>query len=453
MTELCTEFNKMVARQQLFAPGDKLLLGVSGGIDSMVLAALCAESGLNFEIAHANFQLRGEASDLDEVLVAGMSKKYGVEFHSRKFDTFAYASGKKIAVQQAARELRYQWFASFLSSDDDPDSGSTQVKYIVTAHHRDDNIETVLFNYFRGTGVSGLRGILPKHNRIIRPLLWISKARLQKYAEQNSLEWREDESNQSSKYSRNFIRNRILPLISEIIPEIDKNIAHNIQRMTETEELYQQAIETHRKKLLKQSGNEFQIPINALLTRRPVHSILYELAKPFGFSAHQVPELIKLTRSGQGSFVDADSYRIIRNRNILIITPKENKESGLVLIGSNEAAHTLPNPYQSLSISIHPKQDVVITGQPNVAHMDASELDFPLIFRRWKQGDYFYPLGMAKKKKVARFLIDLKLSPTAKQNIHVLQSGNRICWVVGLRIDERFRVTDQTSTVITLTVI
>ncbi|HTE08940.1 MAG TPA: tRNA lysidine(34) synthetase TilS [Flavitalea sp.] len=453
MTELCTEFTNIVARQQLFAPGDKLLLGVSGGIDSMVLTALCAEAGLNFEIAHANFQLRGEASDLDEELVAGMSEKYGVKCHSRKFDTFAYASEKKIAVQQAARELRYQWFASFLLSEDDPDSASTRAKYIVTAHHRDDNIETVLFNYFRGTGISGLRGILPKQNRIIRPLLLISKARLQKYAEQNSLEWREDESNQSSKYSRNFIRNRILPLITEIIPEIDRNIGHNIQRMMETEELYQQAIKMHRRKLLKQSGSEFQIPINALLAKRPVHSILYELAKPFGFSAHQVPELMKLTRSEQGSFVDADSYRIIRNRNILIITPKENKESGLVLIGSNEGTHVLPNPYQSLSISLNPIKDVVITGREDVANMDSGKLDFPLIFRRWKQGDYFYPLGMSKKKKVGRFLIDLKLSPTAKQNIHVLQSGNRICWVVGLRIDERFRITDKTTTVITLKVI
>ena len=453
MTELCTEFTNMVARQQLFIPGDKLLLGVSGGMDSMVLAALCAEAGLNFEIAHANFQLRGEASDLDEELVAVMSEKYGVKCHSQKFDTLAYASEKKIAVQQAARELRYQWFATFLSSADDPDFGNTQVKYIVTAHHRDDNIETVLFNFFRGTGISGLRGILPKQNRIIRPLLSVSKSRLQKYAEQNSLKWREDESNQSSKYSRNFIRNRILPLITEIIPEIDKNIAHNIQRMMETEELYEQAIETHRKKLIKQSGNEFQIPINALLTRRPVHSILYELAKPFGFSAHQVPELLKLTRSEQGSFVDAVSYRIIRNRNILIITPKENKESGLVLIGSNETTHALPNPYQSLSLALNPKQDVVITGQQEVAHMDSSKLDFPLIFRRWKQGDYFYPLGMAKKKKVGRFLIDLKLSPTEKQNIHVLQSGSRICWVVGLRIDERFRITDKTTTVIRLQVI
>ncbi len=453
MTELCTEFTNMIARLQLFASGDKLLLGVSGGMDSMVLTALCAEAGLNFEIAHANFQLRGEASDLDEELVSVISEKYGVPCHSRKFDTFTYASEKKIAVQQAARELRYEWFATFLTSADDAESGSTQPKYIVTAHHRDDNIETVLFNFFRGTGISGLRGILPKQNRIIRPLLSVSKARLQKYAEQNSLEWREDESNQSSKYSRNFIRNRILPLITEIIPEIDRNIGHNIQRMMETEELYRQAIEMHRKKLLKQSGNEFQIPINALLSRSPVHSILYELAKPFGFSAHQVPELMKLTRSEQGSFVDADSYRIIRNRNILIVTPKENKESGLVLIGSNEATHALPNPYRSLTISMNPKQDVVITGQQDVADMDSNKLEFPLIFRRWKQGDYFYPLGMAKKKKVGRFLIDLKLSPTAKQNIHVLQSGSRICWVVGLRIDERFRVTDKTITVISLKVI
>jgi tRNA(Ile)-lysidine synthase len=442
MTGLDTKFSEHVANLKMFGRGDRLLLAVSGGIDSVTLVSLCAEAGYAFEIAHVNFQLRGDESDRDENLVRSLAEKHNVKYHVATFDTERYAKENKISIQLAARQLRYSWFDELLSAETDaPD-------FLLTAHHRDDNIETAVFNFFRGTGISGLRGMLPKQNKVLRPLLIFSKQQLADHAKERGLIWREDQSNQSVKYSRNFIRNEFLPAVTRIIPEAEHNITTNIERFTEVEVLYEQAIALHRKRLLKQSGREFQIPVEALRKTEPLHTVLFELIRPFGFTAAQTGEVIKLMDAEQAAFVRSSGYRIIRNRKWLIIASLNTAGSGIVLIDSHHTEISLPEPLYKLRQQFKPGSQISPDPNPQMAFMDARELEYPLIMRKWKQGDYFYPLGMQKKKKVSKFLIGLKLSPTDKEKVYILQSGKKICWVMGFRIDDRFKVKESSQQVV-----
>jgi tRNA(Ile)-lysidine synthase len=438
---LLTRFVHNIVEKKLFAPSDRLLIAVSGGVDSVVLCDLCRNAGFNFEIAHANFQLRGEDSELDECFVKGLADRFGVPFHVRKFDTPAYAGQKKFSIQVAARELRYEWFSQLL------DNGPG---ILLTAHHADDNIETVLMNFFRGTGITGLRGMLAKHDRIVRPLLFATKKDILAYAKERKLSWREDVSNTSDKYSRNYFRNAVIPMVYKIYPEVEANISHNISRFAEADELYQQAIALHKRKLLECKGDEVHIPILKLLKLTPLQTIVFEVIKDYGFTSHQVSEVIHLTEAAQGSYVQSASHRIIKNRNWLIIAPNNNENGVNVIIDDNESEVRFTGG--TLKIGSGNSDSVNFSNDSHVAELDHRRIKFPLLLRKWKAGDYFYPLGMKKKKKISRFLIDNKLSKTDKEKLYVIESDKKICWVVGMRIDERFKITASTKKVLKLTV-
>ena len=415
----------------LFDANDKLLLAVSGGVDSVVLCELCKQAGYNFAIAHANFQLRAAESEADEQFVRELANKYKVSLFVEKFDTSVYADKNKLSIQVAARELRYNWFDELLKQGFD---------WLLTAHHKGDNIETVLMNFFRGTGINGLHGILPKKDKIIRPLLNYSKEEIVAFANEHHLQWREDSSNSSDKYSRNYFRQTIIPLVNKIFPSAEQNIAASIERFGEVEILYNQAIDLHKKKLLEQKGNEIHIPVLKLKQVKPLATVVYEIVKPYNFSSHQVPDIISLLDAEQGKYVQSSTHRIIKNRNWLIIATLETVQSGVVIIEKDDKQIAFDGG--SLLIEHFPKAN--ITNDNNIALLSATEIEYPLILRKWKQGDYFYPLGMNKKKKLSRFLIDVKLSPTAKQNTWVIESNKRICWVVGMRIDDRFKIKERT---------
>jgi tRNA(Ile)-lysidine synthase len=334
----------------------------------------------------------------------------------------------------AARELRYQWFNELISNE-----SLVIGHWVVTAHHLNDNVETMLMNFFKGTGINGLKAILPKQGRIVRPLLFALRKEIEQFAEENNLSWVEDSSNASDKYTRNYFRNKLIPGIKEVFPQVEENLANNLQRFREAEQLYQQAIDQHKKKLLELKGNEIHIPVLKLLKARPLHSILYEIIKDFGFTAHQTDDCIALLKSETGKYVHSHSHRIIRNRTWVIISPNQSTGADNILI---EKEGNIDFTDGNLEIKKLQTTNLKLQTSNQIAQLDAKKLSFPLILRKWKQGDYFYPLGMNKKKKLSRFFIDQKLSLTQKEKTWVIEMNKKIIWVVGMRIDDRFKITD-----------
>lgn len=448
--ELLEKFKEYIHDENLFQKKDRLLLAVSGGVDSVALCELCKQAGYDFEIAHCNFQLRGDDSVRDVLFVKVLAEKYQVPFHLKVFDTVASAKQAKKSIEETARDLRYEWFNSFISGakgivgKDAPEK--SLVRYILTAHHADDNIETVVMNFFRGTGISGLRGMLPGQGEIIRPLLFARRSELEIFVQENKLEYVTDHTNLQNDYTRNYFRNTIIPLVSETFPMAEKNVLNNIQRLMETEVLYQQAVQLHKKKLLEQKGTEVHIPVLKLLKTQPLTTILYEIIKDYGFTAHQADEAEGLLKSETGKYIRSATHRVIKNRNWLIISPVQTETAQNILIESGD--HLIPFAAGILQIE---KQSVIkIQSSGLIAQVDAAEIKFPLLLRKWKQGDYFYPLGMQKKKKLSRFFTDQKLSLTQKENTWVIEMDKKIIWVVGMRVDDRFKIGNSTTEILKL---
>lgn len=443
--KLAEQFKDYIRQHQLFGEQDHLLLAVSGGVDSVVLCELCRQAGYAFSMAHCNFQLRGEESDRDEQFVRQLAARYNVPLFVKSFDTKQYVADHKCSKQEAARELRYAWFDEL--QDEQERAGAGRI-HLLTAHHADDNIETAAMNYFRGTGVKGLRGMLPRQGRIIRPLLFARRKEIEDFAWLHQLEFVTDSSNLEEAYARNFFRLRLIPLFKAVYPEVEQNLLHNLERFAEVETLYEEIIALHRKKLVEQKGNEYHIPVLKLKKTRPLRTVVYEIFRQWGFTAHQAPEVMALLESETGKYVASATHRVFRNRNWLVISPGRSEEADHILVEEGVAEVVYPGGRLLLQAS----DNTSPAGADTAATLDARHIQYPLLLRKWKAGDYFYPLGMKKKKKVSRFLIDKKLSLTEKEKVWVVESGHRIIWVVGQRIDERFKVTGQTRTALRLQV-
>lgn len=440
--DLLKRFKGYVNQNDLFRRGDKLLLAVSGGVDSVVLCELCEQAGYDFSIAHCNFQLRGEESERDEKFVRTLGKKYGVEVVVKKFDTERYATESKKGIQEAARDLRYEWFAELIDQNS---------KFILTAHHADDNIETVLMNFCRGTGLHGLEGIPNRSGYLRRPLLGFWKHELIEFAKENDLRFVEDSSNQTLKYTRNLFRNEILPLISKAYPEVKSNLRDNIDRFRGVTRLYQTLVSDLKKKLCKRKDHEIHIPIKQLLSYQN-RALIFEIISDYGFTERQVDEVIRLAESESGKIIQSpgSNYRVIKFRNWFIISPGKPNHAETILIDESTKEMEMANG----RLKFETVDRTSGFGPPNsasIACLDSKDITFPLILRKWKQGDYFYPLGMRKKKKLARFFIDQKLSKTEREKIWVLEMNKKILWVVGHRIDDRFRITDTTKDILKIT--
>jgi tRNA(Ile)-lysidine synthase len=446
--ELLERFTGNIKSQQLFASGDHLLLAVSGGIDSVVLCELCKQAGYTFSIAHCNFQLRGEESDRDEAFVKQLAEKYKVPFFVKKFDTETYALRNRQSIQEAARELRYSWFEELLNKKT-PNSELPAPNFLLTAHHADDNVETVIMNFFRGTGLHGLTGIPAINGRIRRPLLIFSRAAILAFAKESELIHVEDSSNQSVKYTRNLVRHTIIPMVENVYPQTKENIRANIDRFKDTERLYQQGVEMIRAKICKQKDKEVHIGIKQLMGYNN-KALVYEIIRAYGFAEKQVAEVFKLADSESGRYIQSpgNTHRIIRHRHWFIISPAETTLSENILIEPTDKEIL----FAGKQLQIETTRNLKPETRNSVACLDSNEITFPLLLRRWKAGDYFYPLGMKKKKKVARFLIDQKLSKTEKENVWVIEMNKKIVWVVGHRIDDRFKIKDTTQKMIRLTV-
>lgn len=418
------------------------LLAVSCGADSMVMAHLFLEGKMPFAIAHCNFQLRGAEADKDEELVRSWCAANNIPFHHVRFDTKARMEQWKKGVQETARILRYEWLEEIRSKNG--------YSCIATAHHANDNAETLLMNLFKGTGISGLHGILPRNGHIIRPLLFASKKDITDYAQQHDVPYREDASNATDKYTRNDVRLNILPVIEKSFPNVITSLNNSIQRFAEAEELYKKAIEQERKKLLEQRGKDYYIAIRKLEKRTPLHTICYELFRPFGFTTGQVQDIVGLLSSESGHYLISPTHRIIRDRDFLIVTLFDTRQADFITIEDIPVTLKAGDRQYKFKYAPVPAE---IPANDKTAYIDVAKLEQPLILRRWKQGDYFYPLGMGmKKKKLSRFLIDKKTPLHEKENVWVLESNKRIVWVAGHRLDERFKVKPGTTEVLIVTV-
>jgi tRNA(Ile)-lysidine synthase len=425
----------------------KLLLAVSGGIDSIVLTDLVYKSGFDFTIAHCNFQLRAAESERDENFVRSLETHYNKQVLVKKFYTEDYAAQHKLSIQEAARNLRYQWFEELVNGQ----LSMVNCQFLIaTAHNANDNIETILMHFFRGTGIHGLTGIpsYDKKRKILRPLLFAKREDIFSYAEKNNLQWVEDSSNASNKYTRNFFRLQIIPAIKEVFPNTEDNLLNNLELLKETTILYDRSIELYKKKLIEQKGNEFHIPVLKLKKTDPLNTILWEIIKDFDFTAPQLIEIKKLLDAENGSYVSSVSSRIIKNRNWLIIAPLQTESALHILIEATHKKITFENGLLTIKKTQNLNQKPA--ADRNTALLNIAEIKFPLLLRKWKQGDYFYPLGMQKKKKLSRFFIDQKLSLTEKEKVWVIESNKKILWVVGYRIDDRFKLTDTTKSVLRL---
>jgi len=304
-------------------------------------------------------------------------------------------------------------------------------------------------NFFRGTGISGIRGIESKHGFIVRPLLFARRAELEDFLEENKLDHVSDFTNEQDDYTRNYFRNKVIPFIQKSFPEVNENILANITRFKETELLYRQAIQLQKKKLLEFKGKEIHVPVLKLKKTEPLHSVVYEIINYYGFSSSQVNEIINLLESESGKYVQSVSHRIIKNRNWLIIAPNQPTEAEMVII---EGMGDWPFAAGNLKIEIVPVSTPNFKAPASnyLACLDADEMRFPLLLRKWKPGDYFYPLGMKKKKKLSRFFIDQKLSKTDKEKVWVIEMNKKIAWIVGHRIDDRFKITEKSKKVLTI---
>ncbi len=467
--DLLNRFKEFIKQQNLFHQKDQLLLAVSGGVDSVVLCELCKQAGYNFMIAHCNFQLRGKESERDKEFVIALGAKYDAEVLVKDFDTEKYAAENKKGIQEAARDLRYEWFGEIVSrelsvvSDESshvsrltshvsrPTRHSPLTTHLLTAHHADDNIETAMMNFFRGTGLHGLEGIPVRHQYIRRPLLPFWKEELILFAKENKLEFVEDSSNQSTKYTRNLFRNEIIPLIRKVYPQVKTNLQDNINRFHEIQKLYQTSVDELKRKLCKVKNDEVHIPIKQLMSYRN-RALIFEIISDYGFTEKQVDEVLKLTEAESGKFIHSPTtpHRIIKFRNWLIISKDQSADAETVVIEREIREIQIQNSKFKIQ-NFSRLSDFQLPVSNLIACFDADELVFPLILRKWKQGDYFYPLGMKKKKKLARFFIDQKLSKTEREKTWVIEMNKKIVWVVGLRIDDRFRITEKTKEILKIT--
>lgn len=428
-------FSNYIKAEALIEKNDRVLLAVSGGVDSVVLAHLFYQTSFYFGIAHCNFQLRKEESDDDEAFVKLLAKRLNKPFFCKHFNTNKYASEQGVSTQMAARDLRYSWFNDLLESE-----GYSK---IATAHHLNDSIETTLFNFSKGTGISGVRGIKPINNMLIRPLLFSSRFQIEEFAKEQDIEWREDSSNKKNKYARNHIRNIVVPELKKINESLESTTISTFERLRDVESVFKNEVEKFQNEFVKTQNNLTTIIIDSASTIIGFRTILHEILKDFGFNFNQTKEIIK-RKNESGKFFLSPSYRLNIDRDKLIISENKEIDSNLEF-EINRGDKSIAFPYGRLNLDWNSLYPSSFSRDNNIAYFDIEKLIFPLKLRNWKLGDLFQPLGMKNKKKLSDFMIDRKIPLNLKDHVMVLESANKIVWVVGHQPDDRFKLTENTS--------
>lgn len=430
-------FQNYIVEHNLYGSEDLILVAVSGGVDSVVLCQLLHDNQNNFAIAHCNFGLRAAASDADEHFAKELARHYQVPFFSKKFDTTNFVAQHSVSIQMAARTLRYEWFQELLVAH--------QYDYLATAHHLNDSIETVLLNLTKGTGIAGLRGILPSSNNIIRPLLFATKEEILEYANDKNLVWREDASNESNKYQRNLIRNKVVPLLKSINPNLEHTFHETLDRLRATERVFQKYVEEIKEKIISTENDAVLIAIENIAKDENYAIILSSLLAPYQFTWANISDIIYAHNDGVKQFF-SPTHRLLKYTHHLRIIPLTempealeywiNKSDKEVNIGRN-----------TLYINYVSQKDFSIEKNANKIYLDVSQIQFPLLVRPWQPSDRFQPSGMKGFKKISDYLIDEKVPLDEKARVQVLLSGETILWIVGRRASHFARISEDTEVV------
>lgn len=418
---------------------DNILVAVSGGMDSVLLCYFLKETGQPFGIAHCNFKLRGEASDGDEAFVKKLAKDFEVPFFVNHFDTYKIAIEQKKSIQVAARELRYSWLENIRTTH--------HFDFLATAHHLNDAVETILYNLTKGCGIRGLHGILPRKNQLIRPLLYLTKTEIRQKIEELNINFRIDDSNESDKYSRNYIRHNIIPRLQTINPNIEQTFSENINRFREIESLYFQAIQTVKDASCKYINDELHIDIQLISKNDAAKSILFEILKPYNFTNTLTNQILQSKCKISGKLFYSKTHLAVLDRTHLIVDKISSDKDDVVEIPSDiEEIGFGINQLIIKTLNDIPKE---YPHSKNTAYFDSDKLQFPLRLRRWKSGDVFYPFGMnGKRKKISTFFRQQKLSIHEKNKTFIVESAGEVAWIIGHRTDERFKIDASTTQVI-----
>jgi len=430
-----------------FLSNSKCLVACSGGLDSVVLTHLCHELKLDVTLAHCNFNLRGNESDTDEAFVLDLGEMLDLEVFIQNFDTDIYATTEKLSTQMAARELRYDWFSDLAES--------LKFDYILTAHHLDDNLETFLINLTRGTGLQGLTGIPEINDNIVRPLLQFSREDIEDYAKAHQLTWREDSSNASDKYLRNKLRHHVIPVLKETTPELLQNFKKTIDNLSDTADIVEESLRAVAKRaIIDIDGDKIIFSVLEFKKANNPKAYLYEMFKDYGFTAWS--DIVDLLDAQPGKQVFSESYRLVKDREYLILTRRRSLSGVEVTESVNEAPIFINNTDKEIETPIgtlfFDEVDAIVKPSKKVIFIDKEALNYPLEFRLWKEGDSFQPLGMTGKKKLSKYLKDEKVSLVDKENTWLLTSNNTVVWVVGKRADDRFKVTPKTKEILRITI-
>lgn len=430
-------FLEYINEKHLFEPRQKILLAVSGGIDSMVLLHLFEKSDFDYGVVHCNFQLRGDDSFNDEEFVKNQVLLHGVPFFNTRFETEEFAKVNGISIEMAARELRYNYFEKVRVENN--------YDFIATAHHQDDLLETFFLNLSRKTGIRGLTGIKEKTGQLIRPLLFASRKEIENFAQVNYIGFREDRTNSEVVYQRNFIRHRILPVFSELNPVFKNNLSETINNLRDVEDVFSFFIQKEINNVISVDGNEVSVSIEKLKHFAFPEVLLFEMLTPYNFNANVIQQVFKSLENLSGKQFFSKTHRLVKDREHLFITPLSEPENRIFYIESDDIEIFAPF---DLTIEKTSVEGFEIIKSSNFACLDLKKLEFPLLIRKWKQGDYFQPLGMTGFKKVSDFLIDEKIPVHQKENTWLLCSGQKVVWVMGHRIDNRFKITEETRQVL-----
>lgn len=421
-----------------YLKNSRCLIACSGGLDSVVLTHICHELEFDIALAHCNFNLRAEESDDDEAFVMDLADRLDLEVFIESFDTNSYAEEHKLSIQVAARELRYMWFYELVEA--------FQFDLILTAHHADDNLETILINLTRGTGIAGLIGIPEVNDQVLRPLLPFTRQELEHYAEAHKLTWREDSSNASDKYARNHIRHHVIPKLKELNQELLQNVNATIENLKDTADIVDESLNAVAKRAISEmDDNAIRFKISEFKKVNNPKAYLFEMFKDYGFKAWD--DIVDLLDAQSGKQVFSESYRLIKDRKHLILTDIDNVEQSAVEI--QRLDNDIDTPLGRLSFT---KTNTIDTTDSATIYVDMAKLVLPLMLRSWKKGDVFYPIGLNGKKKLSKFFKDEKMSLIQKEEALILCSNEKIVWVVGRRADDRFKTTSETDQILKITI-
>jgi tRNA(Ile)-lysidine synthase len=431
------QFARFIEQNTLFTPNSKILAGVSGGMDSVLMTHLLKAAGFNFGIAHCNFQLRDDEALRDQEFCNSLANQLRVPFHTINFDTRNYAADNKVSIQMAARELRYQWFDAVCQQSD--------YQLVALAHHQNDTIETILLNLTRGTGIAGLHGILPKNGRLVRPMLFLNRDEIATIVTDNNLTYVEDSSNVSTKYARNKIRLEVIPKLKELNPSLEKTFENNLKHFRNLEILLENQVDGLRKTLIKHGPDGIYLLLDEVKQLNPVRLLLFKLLQEYGFNETSVDDLVSVLDKHSGRVFESDRFILVLDRDRLVLQKRTSREPGVALIA--EKTHEVHYGNYKLNL-LHDDSPLIVKDNPMAVSIDSALLIFPLTLRAWQEGDYFYPLGMKGRKKLSDFFIGQKIALHQKNEIPLLINGNGdVMWVGGYRPDERYKVNNNTKKV------